>query len=205
MKSRIRLYLLIVFTNILFFEGHGQNTNSTATVPIFTADSLASGNYKDVLSSFYQLSINNLTGPNKELKFTSNPYAIMLRGDSTLKHYNQYMRYRFWRTLNFNIDAKLDSAYHFKGFAAGLTIALVNRRDYSIRNDFIGEANKLSNDTMIARFFVVIGSLINDRSTFLIFDTLARKYATDNLTSTKIELPGKFGSAFEKYEKQFIE
>jgi hypothetical protein len=46
---------------------------------VLTADSLASGNYKDVLTSFFQLSFDKLTGKDKELKFSSNPYAVMMK------------------------------------------------------------------------------------------------------------------------------
>lgn len=33
--------------------------------PVLTADSLATGNYKDVLNSFFQLAFERMTSPNK--------------------------------------------------------------------------------------------------------------------------------------------
>ena len=111
-----------LFLSALFFAISGM-AQSAKTSTTLTADSLASGNYENILSSFYQLAVTNLTGPNKELKFTTNPYAIMLRHDSTLAYDRAYQRFRYWRKLNFTVDAKLDSALNFNGFSLGATYA----------------------------------------------------------------------------------
>src|SRR3982751_5635416 len=111
------------------------------TVPlIFTADSLATGNYKDVLSSFFQLAFNNFTGPNKELRFTSNPFAVMAKWDSTLLIDTNYYRYRHLRKLNFSFAGKLDSAYRFNGFSSSIKYALVDQRDITVSREFISAA-----------------------------------------------------------------
>ena len=114
------------------------DTKKAAAPTLITADSLASGNYKNVLSSFFQLAVNNLTGTNKELHFVANPFAIMLRGDSTLAVNTNYLNKinRFWRRLNFDLDAKLDSAYHFNGFSIGIKFDLLNKRDISMSRAF---------------------------------------------------------------------
>ena len=101
---------LCLCVHITYGQAKKADTATTTGAILLTADSLASGNYKDILSSFYQLAVSNLTGPNKELKFTTNPYAIMLRHDSTLARDSSYQRLRPWRKLNFTLDAKLDSA-----------------------------------------------------------------------------------------------
>ncbi len=96
-----------------------------------------SGNYKDVLTSFFQVAVDNLTGSNKELKFASNPFAIMLKANPSLSLDKNYIKYKALRNLNFSFDAKLDSNYHFNGFASSITYALINRRDYTVYDQFI--------------------------------------------------------------------
>jgi len=96
---------------------------------IFTADSLASGNVKDVLTNFYQLASNNLTGPNKEFNFSSNPFAIMLKNNPGLAVDTEYYKYKYLRKLNFNFGVKMDPSNQFNGFSVGTKYALINQRD----------------------------------------------------------------------------
>jgi hypothetical protein len=113
-------------------SGFAQNDTSSQTVKpptIFTADSLASGNTKDVLTSFFQLAIDQLTGPNKQLNFNSNPFALMLKSNPVLNVDTNYRKYRALRKTNFGFGLQLDSAYHFNGFSSGVKYALVNKRD----------------------------------------------------------------------------
>lgn len=128
-----RKYLLLVLAATLFtIQGYTQK----AKVPVLTADSLASGNYKDVLTSFFQLAFNNLTGKQKELKFSSNPYAIMLRANPNIDIDTSYRKYRVWRNLNFTFDLKLDTSYRFNGFSSAIHYAIVNKRDYTVYHEF---------------------------------------------------------------------
>lgn len=127
-KSTISL-LWVSFFLVLTIESLAQTKKPGAVNNVLTADSLASGNRKDVFNSFFQLAITNLTGPNKFLGFTSNPYAIMLRADPTLAVDTNYSRLRPWRKLNFNFSLSLDSAYHFHGFSSGVKYALIDNRD----------------------------------------------------------------------------
>lgn len=119
---------------------------SNQTKAVLTADSLASGNYKDVITSFFQLAFDNLTGKNKELKFNSNPYAIMMRADKELESYNNYKKNRVLRNLNFSFNLKLDTNYHFNGFSSGVSYALINKRDYTVYDEFIDLALLKSSD-----------------------------------------------------------
>jgi hypothetical protein len=105
--------------------------------PFTTADSLASGNYKDVLTSFFQLAFDKLTGKEKELKFTSNPFAIMMRADPDLAVDTSYKKNRVLRNINFNFALKLDDNYKFNGFNSGINYAIINKRDYTIYDEFI--------------------------------------------------------------------
>ncbi len=108
-----------------------------AAKQLYNADSLASGNYKDVLTSFFQLAIKNLSGADKDFSFSSNPYAIMLRADSSLAIDKLYKKYSYIRNLNFSFGTRLDSNYRLSGFSSGIKYAIVNKRDITISDAFI--------------------------------------------------------------------
>jgi hypothetical protein len=109
---------------------------------IFTADSMRSGNSKDVLTSFFQLAFNNLTGKNKEFNFQSNPFAVMLRSNPKLNIDHYYSKYTALRKLNFGFGVKLDTAYRFSGFSSGIKYALIDGRDYTTSKLFAANFGK---------------------------------------------------------------
>lgn len=127
----------ICITGLLVLQADRLHAQGAKKIPLLTADSLASGNYKDVLTSFFQLAFDKLTGSQKELRFNSNPYAIMLRGNPELAVDTSYTRLKGWRNLNFGFGLKLDTNYHFNGFSSGVSYALINKRDYSVYHEFI--------------------------------------------------------------------
>ena len=148
--KRILLYTFpILLYSIIALGSAAQNKKITA---IITADSLASGNYKDVLTSFFQIAFDKLTGRDKELKFSSNPYAVMMKANPDLEIDYNYKKNRVLRNLNFNFSLKLDSSYRFNGFSSGISYAVINKRDYTVYDEFIrlaidknAEFNKLQN------------------------------------------------------------
>ncbi len=148
--KRILIYTIPIFIfSMLSISSHAQNKKIAAVI---TADSLASGNYKDVLTSFFQLAFDKLTGKNKELKFSSNPYAVMMKANPDLEIDYNYKKNRVLRNLNFNFSLKLDTSFRFNGFASGISYALINKRDFTVYNEFIrlaidknAEFNKLQN------------------------------------------------------------
>lgn len=107
------------------------------TSVVITADSLASGNNKEVFKSFFQLAFNRLTGPDKEISFTSNPFAVMARANPQMLVDEYYMAHKRLRKLNFSFSVKLDSSYNFNGFSSGIKYALVNKRDETISENFL--------------------------------------------------------------------
>lgn len=111
-------------------------------IPIFTADSLKSGNYKDVFLSFFQLAFENLVGTRKELRFTANPYAIMMRADPNLAVDTSYVRYTALRKLNFSVGLRVDSNFKFNGFTSGVNYSIINKRDYTIYRSFLDSVEK---------------------------------------------------------------
>lgn len=126
MKNKtIRLYSFIFFL-LLFFNAEAQDG---AAKTIYTADSIKSGNSKDILTNFFQLAFNNLAGPNKEFGFSSNPYAIMLKKDPGLNKDIFYKKYKPLRKLNFSFGVRLDSSFNFNGFTSGLKYSLIDQTD----------------------------------------------------------------------------
>ena len=129
MKARLFLVVLMIATM-------GTMAQKSERLPL-TADSLATGNYKDVLTSFFQLAFDNLVGKNKELRFTTNPYAVMARLDTALLKDKYYYQYRHLRDLNFAFAVKLDTSYKFNGFSSAVKYALVNKRDETVSRVFL--------------------------------------------------------------------
>src|SRR5215203_293069 len=123
------LFTLLVLHSTLICAG--QQITASKVKTILTADSLRSGNAKDVLTSFFQLSFNRLTGPDKELNFNSNPFAIMLKSNPELAIDSDYYRYRALRKTNFGFGIKLDTSFRFNGFSSGIKYALIDQRDSS--------------------------------------------------------------------------
>lgn len=188
MKKYNWLLLMAIFC-VIGSAGYAQKKKA---IPVFTADSLASGNYKDVLTSFFQLAFNNLTGDNRELRFSSNPYALMMRANPDLAVDTSYLKYNHLRNLNFNIALKLDSNFGFNGFSSGINYAIINRRDYTVYTEFLDivEKSNQSYHLLSEEFALRIGFV---RSTN---PTLAKKMQDQWTLLTKAD--GKF--TFDKLD-----
>jgi len=125
---------------------------SAPSITPITADSLASGNYKDVFASFFQLAFNDITGPQKQISFTSNPFAIMAKANPSLLVDTNYVKYTHLRNFNFNANIQIDSSYHISGFSVGFKYAIVNARDITVSKDFIVQALKANSSfTQLAK------------------------------------------------------
>lgn len=140
MKTKLLPFILLIISVGLYSASHAQKSY------VLTADSLTTGNYKDVFKSFFQLAFDRFTGNNKDLQFSSNPFAIMARADTTLLVDTNYVRYKGLRKLNFTFAAKLDSSYKFNGFSSGITYAIINKRDETISQYFLAEAYEANNE-----------------------------------------------------------
>ena len=170
-----KIIFFLIVTILVITEGQAQTK-----VPVLTADSLSSGNYKDIFLSFYQLAINNLSGPNKEFKFTTNPYAIALKNNPKLLQDVNYQKYTALRRLNFNVDVKVDSTSKFSGGSFGLKYAIIDRRDYTVANNFadlisekfemeedfydavVDSINKIGSDSIKKKFNSELRSIFSD-------------------------------------------
>lgn len=122
-----------------------QSNTATDLKGVLTADSLASGNVKDILISFFQLSFNKLTSAKKELNFYSNPFAILLKNNPQAAIDTNYRKYKVLRKLNFGFGLNLDTSYHFNGYSFGVKYALINERDTTTSKILFRE---LGNDSL---------------------------------------------------------
>jgi len=229
MKTVIKyliILLIIIFPQLIIAQ------NSAKIKPILTADSLRSGNAKDILTSFFQLAFNKLTGPNKELNFSSNPFAILLKSDPDLAIDRSYYKYRPLRKINFSFGLKLDTSYRFNGFSSGIKYALIDKRDSStskllfenLRNDSLAnEVNELQkelveyankNYPVIAekkKFIAKTNDLLNRNIPFNKLDTAIQRLVTQIIGEDEDAYPhintlvrqNPASNIFEEQRKQY--
>ena len=150
MKSKTIRFCSILLLLLSFFTASAQDN---AAKMIYTADSLKSGNSKDILTNFFQLAFNNLVGSNKEFSFSSNPYALMLKRNPQLNKDIYYKKYKPLRKLNFSFGMRLDSSFNFNGFTSALKYSLIDQTDVTaskvvalkLKEDKLGKERDLLN------------------------------------------------------------
>jgi len=122
---------------------HAQSSSKKAAV--FTADSITSGNTKDIITNFFQFALNNLTSANRELNISASPYGIMLKKNPKLNLDSSYKKYKSLRRLNVRLGMRLDSSFRFNGFTSGLKFSIIDKRDFTTSGLI---AQKLQNDSL---------------------------------------------------------
>jgi hypothetical protein len=100
------------------------------------ASDLTSGNYKDVITNFFQLALNDLTSSDRRFRFSSNLFALKLKANPDADIDSNYIKNKFFINSNVDIDLKTDDNFKFKGFGFGYRYAIVNRRDITLAQDF---------------------------------------------------------------------
>ncbi|HEV7779614.1 MAG TPA: hypothetical protein VGO58_00030 [Chitinophagaceae bacterium] len=168
MKKKSILALLIL---LLFFSVnklHSQTKQQTAEAVakesteqaktlVRTENDLKTGNWQDVLASFFQLGLSDIAGKNRSLEFKANLFALKAKADSTLLVDTNYLKQNFARNFQFEFALKLDSQYRFNGLKAGFKIAIVNRRDTTVLNLLNTAADSLFKVSMTRLQFVLAG------------------------------------------------
>jgi len=96
------------------------------------ANDLKTGNWQDVLTNFFQLSLSDLSGPNRALNFKSSLFALKLKTNSSINVDTNYVRHNFDRNFQFNFSLKLDSQFKFNRFSGGIAWAAINKRDTTL-------------------------------------------------------------------------
>ncbi|MFL9483863.1 hypothetical protein ACI6Q2_13885 [Chitinophagaceae bacterium LWZ2-11] len=135
---RIKIIAAIVMMSICFTGiTYGQTLPGQAAAKnpinaVNDANSLKTGNWQDVLTSFFQLGLNDLTGPNRSFNFKSSLFGLKLKTNPGLNVDTEYIKHTFDRNFQFNVALRLDDSYKFNGFSAGFTWAAVNKRDTTL-------------------------------------------------------------------------
>ncbi|RYY64659.1 MAG: hypothetical protein EOO13_18215, partial [Chitinophagaceae bacterium] len=148
-------------------DAKAASEKKEATEIIKTAIDLKSGNWQDVLTSFFQLSISNLTGESKAFNFKSTLFGIKVKADSSLLLDKKYIKEKFARNFQLDLSLKLDSQYKFKGFQGGFTWALINKRDstvFTVANTAIDSFYMVAQDELQKAFIQFQSSLSEDNS-----------------------------------------
>jgi hypothetical protein len=117
---------------LLFISASGFCQKRSAKEIIRTAADLKTGNSQDVLTSFFQLALEDITGEEKTFRFQSSLFAIKARTDSNLLIDTSFLRQTHARNLVFSIAPSLDTNLHFSKSSFGIKYALVNNRDKAV-------------------------------------------------------------------------
>lgn len=131
-----KIIIFCIINTAVFNLNLSAQTDEEKKEIIRTDANLKSGNYRDVLTNFFQLAFNDLTGTDKRLRFSSNLFALKLKTNPDLDIDYNFEKKTFWRNSNIDFDLKLDSNFRFNGASFGYKYALVNKRDYALAKDF---------------------------------------------------------------------
>lgn len=127
MKKLVILSIMLLITLNSFSQEEKSNIEKVED-SIAKSENAKSGNYKDVLTSFFQLATTNFTGSNKTIEMNTTLFAIKAKANPELTTGN-FQEERFSRNFQFNFKLNLDDKYKYKGFTGGATYAIINGRD----------------------------------------------------------------------------
>jgi len=127
-KTFFTFYCALASMNL--FAQNAQIKGDTTKNKIRTAADLTSGNSQDVLTSFFQLALNDIDNSNDHsFKFQSSLFAIKAKTDSTIWNSPEYLKQQFSRNLVIGFAVNLDSNYKFQGYSVNAKYAIINHRD----------------------------------------------------------------------------
>ena len=130
MKKLILSTILLVQFSFAF----SQKADTLTTNNIRTAADLKSGNSQDILPSFFQLALNDLTSNNRSFQFSSSILAIEAKNNPSLLIDTNYLKQNFARNFVFSIGLGVDQSFKFKNSMLAIKYAIINERDKSIYN-----------------------------------------------------------------------
>lgn len=125
------LLALSFITHALLMQAQAIDTTD-AKKRLRTAADLKTGNSQDVLISFFQLALNDLTGKEKTFKFQSSLFGLKAKTDPTLFVDTNFLKQTRARNFVFSIAPSVDSNFKFKTNTVGVKYALINNRDKAI-------------------------------------------------------------------------
>ncbi len=163
-----------------------------------TAANLKTGNSQDVLTSFYQLAIGDLTGNNKSFEFKSSLLAIKAKTDPTLWNSLNYTKNSFARNFVIGFNTSLDSNYRFKSNTVGFKYAIINKRDKTVFQfslDREKEWNRVMNSSL-SKYLKTLNNDVTD-SNFIAASNFFNSQNVGNQTPVA-NLPSAFRDTLNK-------
>lgn len=152
----------VLLTFLVSFHHAFCQSSQTDTLEVIKSDAdIRSGNFRDVLTDFFQLALTDLSGKEKSFRFSSNLFALRLKVNPDLNIDSLYKSQSFWRNSNLDFDLKMDEKYRFNGASLGYRYALINKRDFSVAKDFsLLLAHKLNRSKI---FFNAVQQALSER------------------------------------------
>lgn len=198
----------LLFTCMLWFSSAGvvsaQSEKDTVN-SIRTDAHLQSGNYRDVLTNFFQLAFQDLTGDNKQFQFSSNLFAIKLKTNPTLNLDKYYKHQTFWRNSNVDFDIRLSEKFALKGINLGYRYAIVNKRDVSMAKDFSKKLGVMTANLEALKSQMAIElSAMEDDAEYMTLLKAMNQFMNDS-TFTYSKLPEKLKQLMTNYVGKGIE
>lgn len=108
-----------------------------------------SGNYREVLNSFFQLVSNNLTNESKSLELNFTLYDLKSIFNKNLKTDYGYVKETTSRNLQFNLKGNFNGEFKEAGYTGGITYAIVNKRDKGLA-EFTQEIETIYDDLQVS-------------------------------------------------------
>ena len=129
MKNAFFAFLVLISTANIY----GQAIDTVnAERRIRTAADLKTGNSQDVLISFFQLALNDITGKEKTFRFQSSLFGLKAKTDPSLFVDTNFLKHTRARNFVFTIAPSVDSNFKFRQNTVGVKYALINNRDKAI-------------------------------------------------------------------------
>ncbi|MDI1256414.1 MAG: hypothetical protein PSV16_09945 [Flavobacterium sp.] len=108
--------------------------NVNAQESLMTMDNNSkSGNFKDVLTNFYQLTTKDFAGDEKSIGLNTTLFALLSNAKPELLNDINYASATFSRNFQLNTKVDFDKTYSYTGFTAGISYS-INNRDATLAN-----------------------------------------------------------------------
>lgn len=156
--KKIAIFLTLI---VSFHHAFCQSSQADTLSVIKSDGDIRSGNFRDVLTDFFQLALTDLSGEEKRFRFSSNLFALRLKVNPDLNIDSLYKSQSFWRNSNLDFDLKMDEKYRFNGASFGYRYAIINKRDFSVAKDFsLLLSHKLNRSTI---FFNAVEQALSEQ------------------------------------------
>lgn len=126
--------ILITFFITIGVYSQAQIPDSLLRKVLTAINTQKTANTKDILTTFFRAGIDNLLGKEHSFTLNSSFYGIdsIFRGKNAVKP--DFVRERKLRQKTLNISIEGDSVNNITALSGSMTVALVNRKDITIRS-----------------------------------------------------------------------